>query len=117
LSEGPPGPGATRARADPVVLLGRAATVAGAERWADRLVIERIGATARGVEVWVREADRDGATVLSGLFREIDEGRSRVAPSYASLWQGPFRRQVLGAVALVGILAPAIFVFFVAMQR
>jgi hypothetical protein len=83
---------------------------------AGRLVAEGVGAVARDREVWVHRVDADEAVVLGRLFREIDEGRSRVAPVPMSLWEGPLWRQLLAVLVLTLIVVPTVVVALAALD-
>ena len=85
---------------------------AAAVRLAARLVAEGLGADileadqARpllpeqlppvGPTVVVRRADYADAVIVTRLFDEVDQGRSRIAPGPQSLWQGAPHRQLIG---------------------
>ena len=81
---------------------------AGAARLADRLAAEGIAARAEGSAVRVPPQRWARAVVLAGLFREVDEGRCRVAPAPTSAWNGSWARQVLAVVALGLIIVPTV---------
>jgi hypothetical protein len=85
-------------------------STAAAQRLAGRLVAEGLAAVATDREVWVHRAEVDDAVVLARLFREIDEGRSRVAPPPTSLWHGPLWRQLLAVLVLALIIVPTVVV-------
>jgi len=76
---------------------------ASASRLADRLTAEGIAARAEGSAVQVPPQRWARAVVLARLFREVDEGRSRVAPAPTSAWSGSWARQLL-AVAVLGLI-------------
>ena len=76
---------------------------ASATRLADRLTAEGIAARAEGSAVQVPPQRWARAVVLAGLFREVDEGHSRVAPAPTSAWNGSWARQLL-AVAVLGLI-------------
>jgi hypothetical protein len=87
-----------------------------ADRLAGRLVAEGVGAVAWGGEVWVHRHDLDEAVVLARLFREVDEGRSLVAPAPASLWVGPLWRQLLAVLVLTLVIVPTVVLALAALD-
>jgi hypothetical protein len=80
----------------------------GARRLADRLLVEGIPACAEASRVLVGPEHFERSVVLAGLFREIDEGRSRVAPLPAPLWEASWRHQLLAVVVLGLIVVPTV---------
>lgn len=82
-----------------------------------RLVAEGVGARAEGSAVWVVAADLDDAVVMTRLFREVDQGVSRVAPPPATLWFGPAWRRMAGVVVLALLIVPTVFVLLAATGR
>jgi hypothetical protein len=90
------------------LVLGGFESPAVADRLAGRLVAEGLAAVASGCEVWVHRHDLDEAVVLARLFHEVDEGRSLVAPSPASLWVGPLWRQLLAVLVLTVVIVPTV---------
>ncbi|MEZ5236973.1 MAG: hypothetical protein AB7O92_00010 [Acidimicrobiia bacterium] len=104
---------------DTPVALADFVSRAAAERLAVRLRAEGVGARVWeadeaavhlpvdappiGPTVMVRAADREDALTLAVLFAEIDEGVSQLAPPPVDFWHGSGRRQLLGAVLLLGL--------------
>lgn len=100
-----------------------------AERLAGRLVAEGLGAEVweapdalpllpplappAGPTVVVRRNDYDDAVVLTRLFDEVDQGRSRIAPGPRTFWAGPPYRQLIGTGLLV-LLAVAVGLLVIA---
>ena len=101
-----------RSRADEAVALADFSDRAAAVRLAGRLVAEGFGADiveaddARpllpehlppvGPTVVVRRGDYADAVVVTRLFDEVDQGRSRVAPGPLTFWHGAAHRQLIG---------------------
>jgi hypothetical protein len=98
------------------VALGGSDSPEAARRLAGRLVAEGVGAVAWNRDVWVHRVDAEEAVVLGRLFREIDEGRSRVAPVPSSLWTGPLWRQLLAVLVLAAIVVPTVIVALAALE-
>jgi hypothetical protein len=48
------------------------------------------------------------AVRLARLFREVDEGRSWVAPTPDSAWNGSWARQLVAVLALALIVVPTV---------
>lgn len=104
-------------RADQPMALADFPDRAGAERLAARLVAEGLGAEVwdaadarpllpaiappAGPTVIVRRDDYSDAVVMTRLFDEVDQGRSRIAPGPRTFWAGPPYRQLIGAGLLV----------------
>jgi len=102
----------SRSVRDDAVVLADFATRVDAERLAGRLVAEGLGAEVwdagdaalllpphlppAGPTVVVRRADYGDAVVITRLFDEVDQGRSRIAPGPRSFWHGGTHRQVIG---------------------
>ena len=86
------------------------------EAWllAGRLVAERVGARTEGSAVWVGARDLDDAVVMTRLFREVDQGVSRVAPPPVTWWFGPAWRRMAAVVVLTLLIVPTVFVLLAA---
>jgi hypothetical protein len=99
------------------VLLGQFVDFQAASVLAGRLVAEGVGAVAQGSRVWVAAIDLGDAVVMTRLFREVDQGTSRVAPPPVTLWSGPAWRRMAGVVVLTLLIVPTVFVLLVATGR
>ncbi len=98
------------------VLLGGEGSPEAAQRLVHRLIIEDVGAVAKGPQVWVRPEDRSDAFVLARLFAEVDRGTSKVAPMPSGAWQGTPLRRLVSAGLLALTLVATLVVVFTAMR-
>lgn len=118
-----------RRTADEAVVLADFADPAVAQRLADRLTAEGIGARVwaapdaatllpadqppSGPTVVVRRADQHDARLLAALFDQVDRGTSTVAPPPTGLWRGSANRQLIG-VGVIAVLLCALALVVVA---
>lgn len=92
----------------PPTVRSAARAAADAARLADRLTVEGIAARADGASVRVPPERWVQAVRLARLFREVDEGRSWVAPAPDSSWNGSWARQLVAVLGLALIVVPTV---------